>query len=571
MTIPSALLASLSLLLGLALLLPLLPSRHPIARLAVAGLVAVFNIRYISWRYSDTLPLLDLTFNSVLGWAFFCFEWLAVISATLHILLLISPSDRTREADAAEAKLRRAPTVPSVDVFIPTYSESVAILERTLLAATKLDYPRFTVWVLDDGARPAVAALAEKHGAQYLARTERRGFKAGNLNHGFEHSSGDVILCLDADFAVKPSFLWRTVGLLSDPEVAIVQTPQAFINADAVQANLGGADAWPEEQRVFFAMMQPARDTFDNAFCHGTSFVIKRSALNEIGGFPEDSVTEDLYTTYTLKNRGYTTRYLNETLSVGLAADSLPEFIKQRCRWAIGTLQCLRLPNGPIRARRLTLWDRLFFLDPIIFYISYLYIAIALCAPAIYWWTGTTVFHSKLGHLLNMFAPRMGASMVALYWLSGRRVIPFVSEVGRAVGIFQLTRAIWQGLVQPESGVFTVTQKDRVNNEPMVHWPILRWFVLLATLTVLGMVLNMAGIHRPTAWSDDIGMNVALTALVLWTLFLSGLACVEPAEGTFIAGTDQGSVRRSAWALMKRMWLPATPVKAVDAPRPQID
>jgi cellulose synthase (UDP-forming) len=554
-TIPSALLASLALLLGLALLLPCLPTTSVAARLGAAGLVAVLNLRYVAWRCADTLPRLALSFDALWAWSFFLFELLAVLCATWHILLLVRPSDRTAEADEGEAALRRDPQPPDVDVFIATYNEPRHVLERTLDAAQALDYPRFKVWVLDDGCRPWLQALAEERGVEYLARADRRGFKAGNLNHGLRHASAEVVLCLDADFAVVPHFLRRTVGLLADPEVAIVQTPQCFANSDAVQANLRGSDAWPEEQRVFFDVMQPARDTFDNAFCHGTSFVVKRRCLDEIGGFPEATICEDLYSTYVLKEKGYLTRYLNEPLSAGLAADNLAEFVKQRCRWAQGTLQCLWLPKGPLRARRLSVLDRLFLLDPILFYVSYLYIALTLVAPAVYWWTGTTIFHSKLGHLLNMFAPRMGASMVVLYWLSGRRVVPIVSELGRAVGIFHVSRAVLQGLLRPFSATFQVTLKGERRDQPRVQWPLLRPFLLLAGLTIGGMALNVTGVHQPTSWSEDLGMNVALTSFVLWSLFLCCLACVDrPLRGlTTEPGVTHGSALRSVLAIASRV------------------
>ncbi len=555
MTLPSALLANLCLLLGLALLLPALPVTSVPARLGAAGLVAVFNLRYAWWRYADTLPRLGLTFESLWAGSFFALELLAVLSATWHVLLLIRPSDRSAEADAAEAAHRRDPSPPSVDVFVATYNESQALLERTLDAAQALDYPRFTVWVLDDGARPWLEELARARGVRYLARTERKGFKAGNLNHGLRHATGELVLCLDADFAVAPRFLRRTVGLLADPEVALVQTPQKFVNADAIQVNLRGSQAWPDEQRVFFDVMQPARDTWDNAFCHGTSFVVKRRCLDEVGGFPEATVAEDLYTSYVLKERGWLTRYLNEPLSAGLAADDLAQFLKQRCRWALGTMQILWLPKGPLRARRLSLLDRLFLLDPMVFYASHLYVALALLAPAVYWWTGTTVFHSKLGHLLNMFTPRMGASIVVLYWLSGRRVVPFVSEVGRAVGVFLISRAILRGLLRPSSGVFEVTLKGQRRDAFHVQWPLLRPLLAVAALTVAGLLANLTGLFQPTSWSEDLGMNVALTALVLWTIYLSALACVERPKPDLLGepGVEQGDLLRSAGAIVRRI------------------
>lgn len=249
------------------------------------------------------------------------------------------------------------------------------------------------------------------------------------------------------------------------------------------------------------------------------------------------------------------TRYLNEPLSAGLAASDLAEFVKQRCRWCLGTLQCLWLPAGPLRSRRLSLLDRLCLLDPIAFYVSYLYILLTLLAPAVYWWTGTAIFHSDLGHVLNMLAPRMGASMIVLYWISGRRVVPVVSEVGRAVGIFQLSRAVIQGLLRPFSGTFQVTLKGTQRDRPQVQWPLLRPFLLLAAATAAGMTVNVAEVYHPTFWSEDLGMNVALTAFVAWLLFLCCLTCVDrpSRELSTRPGTIHGSLARSVRAVVLRI------------------
>ena len=131
------------------------------------------------------------------------------------------------------------------------------ILERTIVAATSIIHDNLRVWVLDDGARPWVKQLADELGAYYVARSDNTHAKAGNINNGLAHalSTGrkpEFVLLLDADFTVSRWFLRRTLGLFEADDVAIVQTPQHFYNADPIQAGLLCAEIWPDEQRFFF-------------------------------------------------------------------------------------------------------------------------------------------------------------------------------------------------------------------------------------------------------------------------------------------------------------------------------
>lgn len=547
--------SSLLFVAGFAFLLSVLPNRRLPARVLVVAIALYFNHDYVVWRRVATLGGPDPSLQAAWFWTIYALECVAVVSVSWHLLVLVRRSDRTAQADAAEARLRAAGKVPSVDVFVVTVNEGRELLERTIRAASHLDYPRYEVWVLDDGARPWLRTLCEQYGARYHARSSRSGFKAGNQNSALPVSHGELILCLDADFVVEPGLLWRTVGLFEDPSVGLVQTPQHFVNADPIQVNLGGQDAWPEEQRVFTDVMLPSRDVWDNAFCYGTNFVIRRRCLEEIGGFPEETICEDLYTTYLLKARGYVTRYLNEPLARGLAAESLAEFVKQRSRWCLGTLQCLYLPGGPLRAKGLSLLDRIFFLDPILFYVSYLYVFSMLLAPAVFWWTGVPPFNSELGHFLSVLAPRMGVSMLALYWLTDRKVVPVVSELGRIVGISFFVAAILNGLLRPFGHAFEVTLKGHRREREETQWRILAPHVGLAFVIVGGLAFNVL-LPRFTLveWNQNVGLGIALSVYVLWMLFFAALACVEQPhpEGDPVPGATEGSVGRAALALARR-------------------
>jgi len=118
----------------------------------------------------------------------------------------------------------------------------------------------------------------------------------------------------NADFVPQRDFLWRTMPLFHDRDVGLVQTPQHFFNNDPIQSNLLIGNVWPDEQRFFFDHVMASKDAWGAAFCCGTSSVIRVRALEDIGGFPTDSATEDFLVILELDRLGWRTVYLNERL-----------------------------------------------------------------------------------------------------------------------------------------------------------------------------------------------------------------------------------------------------------------
>jgi cellulose synthase (UDP-forming) len=538
------------------ILAPMMPWKMPAFRAAAASAVIYFNAKYFWWRCFETLPAPGWTPEYVWGSIVLVAELIATIQVTLHTVLFIRLANRSHEADERESELREMEDLPRVDVFIPTVNENLKILAPVIDAALAIDWTRHEVWVLDDGRREWLEEYCERIGCNYLKRPTNKGFKAGNVNNALAKTEGEFILSVDADFICYPNILYRTAGLMRDPAIGLVQTPGNLTNPDPVQFNLFGEQAWPEEQRVFTDIVQPARDVWDNAFCYGGTFLARRAALEDIGGIPEESITEDLYSSYLLRANGYTVRYLNEALSEGLAAESLASFIKQRTRWALGTMQCLYLRGGPLRGKGLSLLDRLFFLDPIIFYLSFFWPFCILIAPAVYWWTGIPPFNAAVGHLVTMLLPRMAVSMLVMYWLTDRRVVPIVSELGRIVSIFFIIPAILRGLFDPFGHGFDVTLKGEVRAQYSVQWSVMRGFIVIAAVTVSGMAFGLSS-HgfRWLVWDANMPQVVAFTIFDLWLLFFAALICIERPSGKdarLVRATTQGHFGSAIAALMRR-------------------
>lgn len=104
----------------------------------------------------------------------------------------------------------------TVDVFIPAYTEPLEMIELTLKAAKELDYPHET-YLLDDGKRDDLKALAERVGTHYLRRTNNEGMKAGNLNNGLKHSQGELVAVFDSDHVAQREALDKLITNLMIP------------------------------------------------------------------------------------------------------------------------------------------------------------------------------------------------------------------------------------------------------------------------------------------------------------------------------------------------------------------
>ena len=117
----------------------------------------------------------------------------------------------------------------------------------------------------------------------------------------------------------------------------LVQTPQSFYNPDPIARNLGLENVLTPDEEVFYRQIELIKDGAGSVVCSGTSFVVRRSALEKTGGFVTDSISEDYFTGIRLSAKGYRLIYLDEKLSAGLAAENIAAHLTQRLRWARGS------------------------------------------------------------------------------------------------------------------------------------------------------------------------------------------------------------------------------------------
>ena len=388
---------------------------------------------------------------------------------------------------------------PTVDVFVCTYDEGLDVLIATLVGCDRITYPHRT-WVLDDGRRAEVEALAERFGVGYITRPGNRHAKAGNINNALTYTSGQLVLVLDADHVPQPDILDATVGYFDDPSVALVQTPHDFGNLDSFQHFETGR----HDQSMFFEVLMPGKGRHNAAYWCGSAALILRHALEGIGGIATETVAEDFHTTIRLHGQGWKTHYHDETLVQGLAPHNLASFLLQRDRWARGNLGVLRTPENPLVARGLTFKQRLSYLGSLEAYFIPLQRLIMLGVLITMLVTGMVPLHAELWQFGVFWAPWMALNLAASALLCRGQASLWDGSYSTLLTYEIFTRAV-VSLVHPIRNSFRVTPKDGIDDG---GW---------GAAVQLRLVLALAG--------------ALVAAITLRCLALAGLVGLPPLHG----------------------------------------
>ena len=441
---------SLVLSLGLLAVVGFVAWRGTGRKVALATCV-ILATRYMLWRALYTLNL-DDGLSIGISLTLFLAEIYGFNQLLLFTFQAWSPTNRQSP---------EIHTYPTVDIMVTVVDEPLYILKRTLIGCLYQDYPkdRLKIYVLDDGQRSEVRALATELGVSYRTRTDRSHAKAGNLNEAMKRTSGEIIAVFDVDHVPMQDFLKKTVGFFADEDVAIVQTAQDFYNQDIFQRSVAPGRNLYNEQALFFRTLQAGRDRHNSSFFAGSSGLLRRKALEEIGGFQTDTITEDLHTSLILHAAGYKSCYLNETLAFGLMPETFEGYTKQRARWATGSAQVL-VRDNPFFKPGLSWAQRVDYFGAIHYFFFGLPRIVFLIAPLSWLVFSVPAIKADVSELLNFFFSSYAASILAIKMISRNTRSAFWSDVHETVMCFAVTRASVVGLFFTRSDPdFEVTPK----------------------------------------------------------------------------------------------------------------
>jgi len=337
-----------SLLLGLLILSRMPRVRQP-GYLVMGSLVALIT--------TGLLVLLDATSLEYIEPSD-----LAVIFAMVPLILLAATVILTEGIELVASlwrmERRAIPAAipveaPFVSIHVPTYNEPPAMVIETLNALSRLDYEKFEVVLLDNNTLDdAVWWPVAEHCATLGARFRFfhlkgvRGYKAGALNEALQRTDprAEFVAVVDSDYQVEPFWLRRSMPFFAAPEIALVQGPQDY--RDSAESTFKAMCY--EEYRGFFHIGMVERNENNAIIQHGTMTIVRRGALEGVGGWSTWCITEDTELGLKLFEAGYGAAYISESLGRGLTPDTLGAFMTQRYRWVYGAMQIMKRHAGPI-------------------------------------------------------------------------------------------------------------------------------------------------------------------------------------------------------------------------------
>ncbi|QEY32463.1 glycosyltransferase [Synechococcus sp. RSCCF101] len=500
------------------------------AHLLVSSLLALVSTRYFIWRATtiNTAHPVSFAFSLV----FFLCEATYLISLLLQFYpsLFFRPGQRRREADTLRPWLDAH--APSVDIFIPTYNEAERLIRRCVLACRNIEYANKTIHILDDGHRSSIARLAEELGVHYLSRPDNRDRKAGNLNHALAHTSGELIAVFDCDFIPFARFLERTAGFFSDASVALVQTPQHYFNADFHNRNLGVDVVLPGDMDYFFHYVQVLRDRFNCVICCGTSCVVRRAALEQIGGYVTHCIVEDSQTGTRLLTRGWRIVYIDEILSLGEVPRTFRDYLEQRLRWLQGNVQIFCSPREMPIWNSLDRWQTASYVTLLISLFTPLFRAVYIVFPLLSLLAGFTLIAAPPIEYISYGLPFILMHYVLGYWQTDGHYFQYWTEVYEALFCFPALMRLVRLIRDPFRRLGSlVTNKSVNHSEQTVDLPLALPFLVYLALFALALLSRYGVPLLDVRWYRSPFEGEAL--MLAWNFYnalLMGvclLACVD--------------------------------------------
>ncbi|MGL5387180.1 MAG: UDP-forming cellulose synthase catalytic subunit [Enterobacterales bacterium] len=492
----------------IAMVVRRIPGRLPSLMLIVLSLTV--SCRYLWWRYTSTLNW-DDPLSLTCGLLLLAAETYAWVVLVLGYFQTVWPLNRQPVPMPADSN-----TWPTIDLMVPTYNEDLGVVKPTIYAALGIDWPKdkINIYILDDGNRAEFKAFAAEVGVKYIARPTHEHAKAGNINNALKYATGDFVAIFDCDHVPTRSFLQLTMGwFFKDKKLAMLQTPHHFFSPDPFERNLGRFRQTPNEGTLFYGLVQDGNDMWDATFFCGSCAILRRTALDEIGGIAVETVTEDAHTSLRLHRLGHTSAYIRIPQAAGLATESLSAHIGQRIRWARGMVQIFRLDN-PLLGKGLKFAQRLCYANAMLHFLSGIPRLIFLTAPLAF----------LLMHAYIIFAPALAIALYVLPHMihasltnsriQGKYRHSFWSEIYETVLAWYIARPTTVALFNPHKGKFNVTAKGGLVTQEHVDWVITRPYLLLVILNLAGLGF---GVWRFFYGPTDEMMTVVIS--LVWVIY----------------------------------------------------
>ena len=309
-------------------------------------LFVVFLTYALEWTFDSHLGLAS-TAGGVLLWLLEVFAALLCCAYLWEICDALGTEHWQRRITPTTPLSVRDSELPMVSLHVPAHNEPPEMVIETLRSLLRLDYPRYEIILIDDNTddeelwRP-VEAWCARHGVKFAHLDNWPGYKSGALNYALRRLTSpeaDVIGVVDSDYQIEPGFLRRCAPAFADPWIGFVQSPQDY--RDWTQARYYRRLYY--SYKYFFAVSQPSRNEHDGAIFAGTMGLIRRVALDELGGWDEWCITEDAELSLRLLRAGWSGLHVDQSWGHGIMPLTFEALKGQRYRWCFGGIQLLRM------------------------------------------------------------------------------------------------------------------------------------------------------------------------------------------------------------------------------------
>jgi cellulose synthase (UDP-forming) len=492
------------------------PQQNELSRIIIVFTTIFFTIRYFWWRWHSSLNLTD-PINGIFSIGLFLMELILIISPFWQSILMLKVKNRKSQADRMLKAVKEGIYQPTVDILIPSYNEPLEVVKRTIVGCQAIKYNHKKIYLLDDGNRQEIKQLCQELKCNYIIRENHFYAKAGNLNHALSQTNGELIVVFDADFIPTTNFLNRTVGFFQDIKIGLLQTYQSFYSHDPIARNLGLENKIPTEVEIFSRYYQPIRDSINTALCYGSSFVVRRQNLINIGGFVTNTLSEDYHTGIRLASENYQVIYLAESLSAGLSAENIFGHIRQRKRWARGTIQTLFIKENPLLIKGLKWWQRLAHLEGIFQWFNSPIRLILLLLPLAYNTLNVIPIKANLDQTIYFFLPFYFIQLLTFSWVNYRTRSALLADIYNVVTAVPLTREIIETIISPFSSIFKVTPKGIKNDNYYFNWrlasPLI--FIFIINIITFFNLLSELNNNNIAYVTNSLSLNIIL----FWNIY----------------------------------------------------
>ena len=494
----------------------------------------------------------------IISFLLFCLEIVALSLSLTYAFEVLDVLCRARWHHRPEVRLL-GKYVPMVSLHIPAYNEPPELVAQTLRALANLDYPNYEVILVDNNTPQEatwqpLAEICQELGFKCLHLDKWPGYKSGALNFALAMTDprAEIVGVIDADYVVQPEWLRRTVPYFEDPAVAFVQTPQDYRDYQNSRFSQAAYDGY----KYFFALSMPFRNERNAIIFCGTMGLLRKSVLQEIGGWDQWCITEDAEASLRILYRGYKALFVPETFGRGLMPLDFEGLKKQRFRWAFGGVQVIKKHWSKLMpwahwidpSNRLTATQRYVYLSAGLQWfnelLNFAFTAMVLVSATLTITGHTAYLRPTTEAFVILPVVLIGTNVLRALWgLRQALHLPWKRAAYALTLWFALTWVVTLACIQAvvqRAGVFLRTPKSKTN----AAWQ--RALQVTSLETTLGLLCVLAGvaafIHYPSF------LTVGLLALC----FSQAMIYLSAPSHSMISIEDQTAVQRAVAALQPR-------------------